>query len=87
MDNYNIDGIKLTAEQLRKAADLYQENCIKDDIDANYVVPADGLGFAVSAFQRALSKSDAYFEAYWSVMDAVCEELGFERVEETEEDE
>lgn len=70
--------VELTAQELREAYEEYKLNCMKEDVRSTIEQSEntddcsdDTVTYLAEQALHALSKNDAYFEAFWDTVEDV----------------
>ena len=74
----NGQEFELTSEEMRQAYYEMKDEYTIEDIRSRYNVPDEKIGEALTIFERVVGNNDNFWDSYWSMIDFVAEEMGFE---------
>ena len=78
----NGQEFELTSEEMRQAYYKMKDEYTIEDIRSRYDMPDDKIDEALTIFERVIDGDDNFWDAYWSMIEYVAEELGLEEKED-----
>ena len=78
----NGQEFELTSEEMRQAYYKMKDEYTIEDIRSRYDMPDDKIDEALTIFERVIGRNDNCWDAQWSIIEYVAEELGLEEKED-----